>query len=152
MHPAVRYNHQRRTHCSDWRVDSLSSNTSESTLFLSPLSNLKPGPNTIPQERENRQSKRERNRVGRERERERERERSVCVLCQMASMPLGPHHHQPPPTASLQPQQPSQLQAQSAENDPLKLVARRSADMETDKVLTLWHSLIVRTQRSLPIY
>lgn len=56
----------------------------------------------------------------------------MCVTSDMASLPLGPHHHQPPQPAPLPLPLPPQ---QQAENDPPKTApAGGASNMETDKV------------------
>jgi hypothetical protein len=61
------------------------------------------------------------------------------LLSEMAAMPLGPHHHQPPQQAPLPlplPLPPSQLQQQQQTlNEPMKTTAASGVtDMNTDKV------------------
>ncbi|KAJ1418124.1 putative shaggy-related protein kinase eta-like isoform X1 [Sesbania bispinosa] len=60
----------------------------------------------------------------------------------MTSMPLGPHHLQPPQLAPLPLPPPQQQQLQllpqpQSENDPLKVVTTDVSSMETDKRLDL---------------
>lgn len=105
---------------SDWCVPTLSQNK-----------RLPPWEKWTKQQRKNIET----NKKERERgQRKEEEEEEVYFSHHMASMPLGHHHHQPAAAAP----QPPQFQAQAE-------VPRRSSDMETDKVLPLYHSLIVTT-------
>lgn len=93
-----------------------------------------------------------------ERETRERKKKSVSVLCNfsdMASMPLGPHHHQqlqPAPLPLPLPLPPSQLQeAKTVSEAPKTTAASGVSDMDTDKVKFHFSLQLVTVQFSTTV-